>query len=99
MGDIFDTTSHKIATIKDDLKVRSIKGVVLGRVAINGDVYNIGGQKVGYFQENGKIYKGGSCVGTIHADGKVTDYEGQYIGKVTGSNIKLGGAALLLLVR
>ena len=99
MGDILDVSGHKIAVIGDDGYVRTSKGVVLGHVAPNGDVYNVKGQRVGYFQENGHIYQGTRHIGTTHSDGWVSDYENQHVGKISGSHLQLGGAALLLLVR
>ncbi len=99
MGDILDVSRRKIATMGDDLKVRNLQGVVLGRVEINGTVYDSTGDKAGYFTEDGNIFKGFRKVGRVQNDGNVYDYENQKVGSVVGEHIKLAGATLLLLVR
>ena len=99
MNNILDADGSTLATIGDDGRVKDIKGLYLGKVALNGEVYNEHGQKVGYFLESGYIYKGTSHVGTVRSDGNVVDYEGTKVGKVVGGHTMLGGAALILLVR
>lgn len=99
MVEIFDVKHHKLAVLDDDLKVKSPKGVALGKVLINGDVYDSTADKIGYFTEDGYIYMGAKKVGRVTNEGKVFDYENRQVGSVTGEHIKLAGAALLLLVR
>jgi len=99
MAYLFDASGHKIAKIGDDERVRNMAGVSIGKVAFNGDVYNGMGEKVGTVEENGDIYQEGKKIGTVKNNGDVFDYEGRRVGKVAGGNVKLGGAALLLLAR
>ena len=89
-----------MAIMDDDGIVKDLKNIKIGRVSVNGEVFNTGGKKVGSFRENGYIYdEDGKHIGTVRNDGGVYDYEVQRVGKVIGGNIKQGGAALLLLVR
>ncbi len=99
MGNILDISGHKMATIREDGKVRNTAGVIMGHVSDSGEVYNNMAEKVGSFRANGYVYKAGSHIGTVHSDGRVYDYENRCVGKVVGDHIESGGAALLLLVR
>jgi len=99
MADILDVSGRKLATLGDDEKVRDMQGIIIGSVSFNGDIYNAMARKVGTFEENGDIYQEGKKTGRVDSVGMVYDYENQRVGKVVGGNIKLGGAALLLLVR
>ncbi len=100
MSDILDVSNHKMATIEDSGQVKNASGVVIGRVAMNGDVFDVQNRKVGYFREDGYIFRGTQHVGTVHdTDGHVFDYENRPVGKVVGGHTIMGGAALMLLVR
>ena len=46
MGDILDAANRKMATIDDDGKVRNLQNVVIGRGAVNGDVYDALNKKI-----------------------------------------------------
>ena len=99
MSNILDSAGHKLATIGQDGIVYNVLGVKLGRVLDNGDVHNNSGVKIGSYRGDGYVFEAGNHIGTIHSDGRIYDYETDYIGKVAGDHMQSGGAALLLLVR
>lgn len=99
MGDIYDESGHKMATIGQDGIVYNLTRVKLGRVDENGDVFDIANRKIGSFEGNGYVYEGTRHIGTVYGDGRVCDYELDIIGNIKGDHIQSGGAALLLLVR
>ena len=99
MSDLLDVLGHKMGTMGEDFVVRDAKNAVRGHVTLNGEVFSVDNKKVGYFLENGYIYKGTSHVGTVNSTGDIVDYENQHIGRVTGGHVMLGAAALLLLLR
>lgn len=97
---LYDAGGKKIAIIDDDMKVRDLQNRIIGSVRENGEVYDPTGNKAGHLSErDGYIYDETKRIGRVDAYGAVYDYEGTRVGKVMGGHIKLGGAALLLLVR
>ena len=63
-----------------------------------------GGYCVGRVESDGKVYDreyGGYCVGRVESSGKVYDreYGGYCIGRAESVPTKMGGAALILLLR
>ncbi len=99
MGDIYNSANQKMATIGQDGIVYNILRAKLGRVLDNGDVRNIKEVKIGSYDSSGYVYEGARRIGKIKSDGRIYDYENDYVGKVIGANMQSAGAALLLLVR
>ena len=99
MANILDAGGEKLATMDEDNKVRDLQGKIIGHVLNNGDVLNVGGHKIGEYDDKGDIYEGGHKIGMVRGDGSVFDYNNHCVGKITGGHISSGGAALLLLVR
>lgn len=98
MSEIFNSANQKIGYMEENNHVRNAKGVVVGSVLNNGDVYNTA-SKIGKVDGRGFIWEGGRHAGTVFPDGVVRDYSNQIVGRVVGGHIYSGGAALLLLLR
>lgn len=74
-----------------------------GRIEQDGKVYDdgYGNNCVGIVDNKGYVYDdefGFSCVGHVDSNGKVYNYKGDCIGRVEGSPLYKGAAALLLLL-
>jgi len=98
MSDILNALNQKIGVMGEDNKVRNAQNVVIGSVLNNGDVWNLE-RKIGNVDGRGYVYEGGTHIGTVTNDGMVRDYNNHPVGKVKGSHLQSGGAALLLLLR
>ncbi len=97
MGKIFNSFGSKVGEIESDGVVFGELRERIGSVSGSGEVRNNNGNVMGKYYSNGDVYAGANCVGKVYDDGSV-EYYGKYIGKIVGSNLKSGGAALILLL-
>lgn len=99
MGDpVYDVAGRLIGTVGRDGKVRDAKGRVIGTVGPDGIVRNLKGAVIGKVVATKPSIiipaydKNGHLLGTVDADGKLTDANGHVIGEVdadgTVRNIK-----------
>ena len=98
MPKIISSSGSKLGEIDPDGNVFDGSHKIIGQVLGGGEVKNASGSTLGKYYDTGDIYSGSNCVGKVADDDSVYYYD-TYVGRVTGSEAKAGGAALILLLR